>query len=1257
MRICLHYLLAMSLLFSPVLVQAENMGRPSFLSPPSKVKNEKFQRVLNAVGQIVQKLQLITDSDQGPKRTEIKKLERELKSNAGLPGLRILYDSRIKRFYCYEEGVRTGASEIFLFTPKTLGKPILDGVIGNSFDESASREIEPIGGFFVAALPFTESIKARILQYETLWTRSKPGSLHLTRSVVPQRNAENAEILAEGTIGTHAGYGKAVVVNLARMEKDAMDEIGKPLSEMTNEEKSRYLERTTRMLKDALETVREGNVLVIRKISPEMISAIKKVAAIITEEGDNTSHAAAIARDLDVPVVLGCGNAARKIKNSDIVTVDANRGKVYKGRVTVTREEESTNVRKLPRTHTKIGLMATNSDKALKTASLRGAACFSGISLLGSEFVLADLGVHPRALEAYDYFIQAKKNGITNYAGKEFKDLVRDEHIRKAVTEIRDNRRLREEIAKSIRGYPSGKECYIQKISAAIASVAATTGPAQELTYRISDLKTNEFGKLTGGYLFEKTEANPAMGERGVSRMLEPKNAQTFQWELEAVKRARDMGYANISMMLPMARTPDNLRSALKFLKQNGLERGKDGLKIGMAMEIPAHVFQIDDFLKEGIDFVSVAIDELGQFMFACEAGNKKLKKTYAGIPPSILRSLQYVSSQCRSQGVKIEAYGQTIASNPELAEAIAPYLDSIGVTSDSFVATVKAVAKAKRRKPRQIALIPEEVGSPQTVSIYEVSGNRIFLHAIKTHPMKFSKRKKRLYERRLYELITGKAEFADKNDMVVYSTTDLTVNAFATLIDAETSEIPEENPLMGFRGLARHLYNKDFEEIFRLELRGIKKARGDGLNVGILLKTARTLQELDRAIEIIKEEGLEDAPLGLDISVSNNLMVLDEVFKRPLSFVTINKFDLAQNLLAFGVERSADTSRLDEQTFINTEAALIKPLRIASRACAENKIRLGYLYGDTLRVASKMLLGWEKLIDSRTTQISKRIIALRSSKKKTANLELQNLRGEYEQLRGFMDLVIMKRERIPLKDLIPTQKAVFSGEMELRKDEMRIGIMPPILVLRFGRRAQKAFIMDGHTRSYLAFKEGADEIPAVILEFPKTFGNLPKFLQDISQFPNAAKLLGYKHVSDMQLIEGPSELSTREGYELHGKEEALEEKPEEAIVLNENGIPTLVADQHPDAYAINASAFGLPRLMEKNPDAKLTLYTMIPGNPEIMPFDSAQFLIGGGYTLLRDGSNYVAYSKSLLFGATRSAKPADTDGKADREKLVGLAA
>lgn len=713
---------------------------------------------------------------------------------------------------------------------------------------------------------------------ETVYAADEPHLIRQKKKVVRPEKIGRAELLCRGTPGAGAASGRAVVI-------DARDPEG---------------------LAAEMRRVREGDVLCTEFTTPDMVPVMRVAAGFVTAVGGSTSHAAIVARELRKPAVVGTGAGAlerlrRSVEEAEqrgedlTITVDAEAGRVYAHRIPLTGVLVETGVtvdiRALPVTRTKIGVIVASPFAARRFPIARYASHY-GVSLLRAEFVLAQMGVHPRALFAYD-------------AG-EFEKGGRFER----------HPRLKKRIFETINGYSSGHRFYVETLGRAIAAIAAVQAPEQAVIYRTTDFKSNEYREMWGGYLFEQEEANPMMGFRGEGRMIDPTYAAVFRWELEAIKFARRMGYRNVAVMLPVVRTPGELKRALDFLAAEGLRRGEDGLEIGMMVEVPYNALDLDAFLvdrrgEKRLDFISIGSNDLTQFMLATGRDNDRMRACFDETDPAVVRALESVIRTAKSRGVKTGLCGQRPSNDPAFAALLVKLgIDSIGVADSSYVRVVQTVADAEaalqaddpQPKSRRFAPTPVSAAAP---AVRELPCTRIraaeILQGIGQHPLELTRvhpNAARLYHRWFFEgLLNGYASRLPGMPVVV-STNDLDCVAFGGLEGGATFETPDENPFMGFSGMARWT-DPAFEQFFRWELRAVRAFVACGFPVRLELTQVRTLGELDRALRMITEEGLEWIPVGMEIAVPGNLVLLESYLRRGLDFISINERKLIQYVLA----------------------------------------------------------------------------------------------------------------------------------------------------------------------------------------------------------------------------------------------------------------------------------------------------------------------------------------------------------------------
>lgn len=385
--------------------------------------------------------------------------------------------------------------------------------------------------------------------------------------------------------------------------------------------------------------VKEGDVLVAVMTNPDFVPAMRRASAILTDEGGRTSHAAIVSRELGIPAVVGSQNATKMLKNGEIITVDGASGKVFLGDITKIEKVEVDNVDyDSLKTATKIYMNLAEPDLADEMSGKN----VDGVGLLRAEFMIAQIGKHPRK------FIKEKKQ-------KEF----------------------------------------IDQLSSGLAKFAAAFEP-RPIVYRFTDFRSNEYANLIGGKEFEQEEPNPMIGYRGVGRYID--DSEVFELELEAIKKVRNkMGYKNLWVMYPFVRTVDQLIEVKKITAAAGLRRSSS-FKVWMMVEIPSNVILLDDFIAVGIDGVSVGTNDLTMLILGVDRDNEKVAGTYSEMNPAVLQSLEKIVKTCKKNKITCSICGQAPSVYPELVKMLAQWgITSISVSPDVLNKTRKIVYDAEK--------------------------------------------------------------------------------------------------------------------------------------------------------------------------------------------------------------------------------------------------------------------------------------------------------------------------------------------------------------------------------------------------------------------------------------------------------------------------------------------------------------------------------------------------------------------------------
>jgi len=413
-----------------------------------------------------------------------------------------------------------------------------------------------------------------------------------------------------------------------------------------------------------MDKVQAGDVLVTDMTDPNWEPVMKRAAAIVTNRGGRTCHAAIIARELGVPAVVGCGDATEVLKDGALVTVacsEGDTGYIYDGLL----ETEVTDVERgeLPYCPVKIMMNVGNPQLAFDFCQMPN----SGVGLARLEFIINNnIGVHPKAILDYPNI---------------------DLDLKKAVESV-------------ARGHASPRAFYVDKLVEGIATIAAAFWP-KSVIVRLSDFKSNEYRKLIGGSRYEPEEENPMLGFRGASRYVSEAFGEAFAMECEALRRVRsEMGLTNVEIMVPFVRTLGQASRVIDMLAERGLKRasagGKDGLRIIMMCEIPSNAILADQFL-EYFDGMSIGSNDLTQLTLGLDrdSGMELLAKDFDERDPAVKAMISRAIAACRAHGKYVGICGQGPSDHPDFADWLAQEgIVSISLNPDTVVETWKRLAK-----------------------------------------------------------------------------------------------------------------------------------------------------------------------------------------------------------------------------------------------------------------------------------------------------------------------------------------------------------------------------------------------------------------------------------------------------------------------------------------------------------------------------------------------------------------------------------
>ena len=388
-----------------------------------------------------------------------------------------------------------------------------------------------------------------------------------------------------------------------------------------------------------IDKIREGDVLVAEMTTPDFVPAMKRAVAIVTDRGGRTCHAAIVSRELGVPCIVGTGEATSVLKDGQLITVDGSQGKVYEGRVVrKTVAVPDLEVAGEPvKTITKVYVNLADPDLAERVAARN----VDGVGLLRAEFMIANIGEHPR------YMLSQKR-------GQEFVD----------------------------------------KLAQGLEIFARAFDP-RPVVYRTTDFKTNEYRNLKGGEQYEEVEENPMIGYRGCSRYV--KELDLFKLELEAVKKVRE-SFVNLWVMIPFVRTVKELAQTKAILESEGLVQSPD-FKLWMMVEVPSNIILLDKFIDVGIDGISIGSNDLTQLTLGIDRDSPKLAEGFDERDEAVMWSLESAIKTARRRGVTSSICGQAPSVYPELTAKLVEWgITSVSASPDVIEQTRATIAEVEKR-------------------------------------------------------------------------------------------------------------------------------------------------------------------------------------------------------------------------------------------------------------------------------------------------------------------------------------------------------------------------------------------------------------------------------------------------------------------------------------------------------------------------------------------------------------------------------
>jgi pyruvate,water dikinase len=407
----------------------------------------------------------------------------------------------------------------------------------------------------------------------------------------------------------------------------------------------------------------DGCILVTGTTDPDWVPIMKRAAAIVTDHGGRTSHAAIVSRELGLPAVVGTGQATHLLHDEQIVTVscaEGDEGFIYDG--VAEYESEDLDLTAIPATRTKVMLNLADPAAAFRWWRIPA----DGVGLARMEFVINNgIKIHPMALVRYD--------------------ALKDQEAKRIIAQL-------------TAGYGDKTEYFVERLTHALARIAAARYPGPVIV-RMSDFKTNEYANLIGGAEFEPKEENPMIGFRGASRYYSPQYRDGFALECRAIRRLRDeIGLTNVIVMIPFCRSVKEADRVLEVMAENGLKRGEKGLEIYVMCEIPSNVILAKAF-AERFDGFSIGSNDLTQLTLGVDRDSGELAELFDERDDAVKWMIRSVITEAHKAGAKVGLCGQAPSDHPEFAEFLVECgINSLSISPDSFIAVKRHVAEAENR-------------------------------------------------------------------------------------------------------------------------------------------------------------------------------------------------------------------------------------------------------------------------------------------------------------------------------------------------------------------------------------------------------------------------------------------------------------------------------------------------------------------------------------------------------------------------------
>ncbi|MDD5465793.1 MAG: phosphoenolpyruvate synthase [Candidatus Omnitrophica bacterium] len=709
--------------------------------------------------------------------------------------------------------------------------------------------------------------------------------------------------------------------------------------------------------------VKTGDVLVATMTKPDMVPAMKRAAAIITDEGGLTCHAAIVARELEIPCTVGTKNATQVLVEGEAVTVEGNEGKVYKGELDIVKSVKYTKIKDLRPTKTELGIINSSDDIAMKIWQYSNFISYYGYGLFREEFAhTTKILIHPLGGLTWD---KSKKDGFKDTKAKEWAEKNVLAPFGQKIEEIIAAAGYSPLLEREIKTY---EDFFIHQLAQTLIKTASAQVKGQRIKARTVDFKTNEYFNQVSGPAFEPLENDPMLGFRGVYRMLDISYRDAFILELKAIKLARKF-QPNIDIMLPVVRTVEEMVEAVQLMAEVGLFDDEDKPQIGIMVETSSIIFQSDDFYRTLANlakkygtkaFMSIGSNDLTQFTLGLGRDNEKMVAYFDEGDPAMLVALEVVIKKAAEYGVWSGYCGQRPSNDPKFAAFLVRCgIKSISVVKDVYAKVNKVIADEEEKLanvPFDPAIagweIPQKEGNPRRINSVEVDASGI-IKDLKIHPLVFlqydqvgsqfkdeiiqtelkakfdGKSAKEFVVDFIFKAIMDKVAVTSKDMPVIYTTDDLEKPAYDQMLGDGVHELFDENPHLGFKGLER-VVDSEYQEFFRWQLEAIKKAReaSGRKNIGIRLDSPTKLGSVEKALKIMKEAGLvpgvDGFMAGMEIAKPANVLVLGKYIDLGINFLSANTEEFLSYLLA--VDPHSPYIRVNDKA---KEVALENPRRI----------------------------------------------------------------------------------------------------------------------------------------------------------------------------------------------------------------------------------------------------------------------------------------------------------------------------------------